>query len=235
MPKRIDIKGSIVDTGDSFIYDWLGIENTSPGKVTKALREANGEDIEVYINSPGGSVPAGAEIYTELRAYSGNMVIKIVGMAASAASVIAQAGESEISPTGLLMIHNVRTKAAGDYRDMDNTGDALRAANQSIINAYMEKTGLSTERLQELMDKETYMSAQQAVEYGFVDRVMFADRPVQLINAVPGIVSAETIKKLRGIINPSASDDSAKKEKAAAKLKLLNLKGGTYKHEEERV
>ena len=229
MPRRIDIKGPIVDTRDGCIYDWLGIENTSPGKVVKALQEANGEAVEVYINSPGGSVPAGAEIYTELRSYTGKKTIKIVGMAASAASVVAQAGDSEISPTGILMIHNVRTRVNGDYRDMDNTGDALRAANQSIINAYVDKTGLSVERLQELMDRETYMSAQQAVEYGFVDRVMFADNPPQLVNAMPGMLSKESIEKIRNIIGNSDQPDSDffnAKSKAAARLKLLSLTGG---------
>jgi len=91
---------------------------------------------------PGGSIYAGSEIYTELRAYAGKKTIKITGIAASAASVIAQAGNSEISPTGMFMIHNVQTEASGDYRDMDNTSDSLRAANQSIINAYMDKTGM---------------------------------------------------------------------------------------------
>lgn len=107
------------------VYDWLGIENTSPQKIVKALAEAGGEDIEVYINSPGGDVFAGSEIYTELRSYGGKKLIRITGIAASAASVIAQAGECEISPTGMFMIHNVQTRAAGDYRVMDNTGMRL--------------------------------------------------------------------------------------------------------------
>lgn len=228
MAKRIDIKGPIVDSKDGLIYDWIGFEYTSPDKVIKALKEANGEEIEIYINSPGGSVFAGAEIYTELRSYSGKKTIKIVGIAASAASVIAQAGDSEISPTGILMIHNVRTSARGDYRDMDNTGDALRAANQSIINAYVDKTGLSEQRLQELMDRETCMSAHQAVEYGFVDRVMFSGQIPQMVNAMPGIIPEETIEKLRNIIRNSGHDDSNffnDKSKAIARLKLLNLEG----------
>lgn len=229
MAKRIDIKGQIVNSSDDWIYDWLGIENCSPKKVNAALLEANGDDIEIYINSPGGIVSAGSEIYTEIRSYQGKKLIKIIGMAASAASVIAQAGESEISPTGMIMIHNVQTQTSGDYRDMDNTGDALRAANQSIINAYVDKTGMSQDELQDLMDRETYMSAQQAVEYGFVDRIMFRSSDgstPELVNGLPGIIPEQTLEKLRNLIkDPEQSDFLMQKKMAAARLRLINLKG----------
>jgi ATP-dependent Clp endopeptidase proteolytic subunit ClpP len=227
MPKRIDVKGQIVESGNDWVYDWLGIENTSPKKILKALQEAGGEDIEVYINSPGGSIYAGSEIYTELRAYAGKKTIKITGIAASAASVIAQAGNSEISPTGMFMIHNVQTEASGDYRDMDNTSDSLRAANQSIINAYMDKTGMGSKALQELMDKETYLSAQQAVEYGFVDRVMFSENAQAMYNGF-GTLPNEAIEKLRNMIkNPEQKnpDFLISQKHAATRLRLLNLKG----------
>lgn len=230
MPRRIDVKGQIIDSGNGWVYDWLGIEYTSPRKVSKALQEANGEPVEVFINSPGGSVHAGSEIYTELRNYTGKVMIKITGIAASAASVIAQAGESEISPTGMFMIHNVMTSASGDYRNMGQTADALRAANDSIINAYVEKTGMGREELQVLMDKETYMSPQQAVGYGFVDKIMFSDESPQAVPMQNGIlISPEAIEKLRGLIkNPDRNDSDflMKKNKAAMNLKLLNLKGG---------
>ena len=100
----IDIKGEIINSNNQWIYDWLGMEATSPKKISDALRDAGGEDVEIHINSPGGDVFAGSEIYTLLRGYSGKVKIKILGIAASAASVIAQAGESEISPTGMFMI-----------------------------------------------------------------------------------------------------------------------------------
>ena len=230
MAVRIDIKGQIVESGNDWIYDWLGIENTSPKKILKALREAGGEDIEIYINSPGGSIYAGSEIYTELRAYEGKKTIKITGIAASAASVIAQAGESEISPTGMFMIHNVQTKASGDYREMDNTCDALRAANQSIINAYVDKTGMDGKDLQELMDRETYLSAKQAVEYGFVDKVMFSENAQAMYNGF-GAIPNETIKKLRSMIKDQKDHDiSISQKQAEARLRLLNLVGG-YIHD----
>lgn len=227
MAKRIDVKGQIIESGNEWVYDWLGLESTSPKKIIKALQEAGGEDVEIYINSPGGSVFAGSEIYTELRNYSGRKVIKITGIAASAASVIAQAGECEISPTGMFMIHNVKTSASGDYRDMDNTGDALRAANQSIMNAYIDKTGMDAEILQDLMDRETYLSAQQAVDHGFVDKIMFSDNAIPMQNAFGGI-PPETIAKLRNMIKDPGQktpDFLIHKAQAELRLKLLNLKG----------
>lgn len=227
MPKRIDVKGQIIESGNEWVYDWLGLENTSPKKIIKALQEAGGEDIEIFINSPGGSIFAGSEIYTELRNYSGRKVIKITGIAASAASVIAQAGECEISPTGMFMIHNVKTSASGDYRDMTNTGDALRAANQSIMNAYIDKTGMDAGTLQELMDRETYLSAQQAVEHGFVDKIMFSDSAIPMQNGFGGI-PPETIEKLRNMIKDPGQktpDFLIHKAQAELRLKLLNLKG----------
>jgi ATP-dependent protease ClpP protease subunit len=225
--KRIDVKGQIIESGNEWVYDWLGLESTSPKKIIKALQEAGGEDVEIYINSPGGSIFAGSEIYTELRNYSGKKIIKITGIAASAASVIAQAGECEISPTGMFMIHNVKTSASGDYRDMDNTGDALRAANQSIMNAYIDKTGMDAEILQDLMDHETYLSAQQAVDHGFVDKIMFSDNAIPMQNAFGGI-PPETIAKLRNMIKDPGQktpDFLIHKAQAELRLKLLNLKG----------
>lgn len=227
MAKRIDVKGQIIESGNEWVYDWLGLESTSPKKIIKALQEAGGEDVEIYINSPGGSIFAGSEIYTELRNYSGKKIIKITGIAASAASVIAQAGECEISPTGMFMIHNVKTSASGDYRDMDNTGDALRAANQSIMNAYIDKTGMDAEILQDLMDHETYLSAQQAVDHGFVDKIMFSDNAIPMQNAFGGI-PPETIAKLRNMIKDPGQktpDFLIHKAQAELRLKLLNLKG----------
>jgi ATP-dependent protease ClpP protease subunit len=104
---KIEVKGAIVSNEDKWIYDWFGIEAVSPKDINKALNEANGQDIEVDINSGGGDIFAGSEIYTSLRSYKGSILINIVGLAASAASVIAMAGKSQITPTGIFMIHNV--------------------------------------------------------------------------------------------------------------------------------
>ena len=138
--KKINVKGPIVSSGDSWIYDWLGIESTSPGTVSKAIEEALGDELEVDINSGGGDVFAGSEIYTALKSYKGNVTIRIVGLAGSAASVIAMAGNRVLmSPTAQIMIHNVSSRASGDHRDMAHTAEILKNANETIANAYMLK------------------------------------------------------------------------------------------------
>ena len=222
----INVKGEIINSRNQWVYDYLGIEAARPKKISDELKAAAGEEVEIHINSPGGDVFAGSEIYTALRSYSGKLRIKIVGIAASAASVVAQAGESEISPTGMFMIHNVRTYSSGDYRDMEYSAEALRAANESIINAYMYKTGMTSERLQELMDRETYMAAQQAVEYGFVDKIMFSEQAPEFRNGF-GLLPEETIRKIKNLIDDPTHDEPdflMQKNKAAARLKLLNVK-----------
>lgn len=168
----VNIKGVIIPSDYGWIYDLFGIENTSPKKVTDALAEAAGEDIEVHINSGGGSVFAGAEIYSALISYTGNIKIKIVGLAGSAASMAATAGYCEISPAGMIMIHNCSGSAEGDYRDMYGAGNQLQQINRTIANTYIAKTGMSQEELLGLMDDETWMTPQEALEYGFVDAIM---------------------------------------------------------------
>lgn len=176
MPKVIEIKGNIVGDGSSWIYDWLGIPHTSPKSISKILNSLNGEDIELQINSPGGSVTAASEIYTAIKSYKGKSVGKIVGMAASAASVIAMGVQHlEMSPTAQLMIHNSSTSAEGDYRDMEHTGTFLRKVNDTIANSYKIKTGKTQEELLALMDNETWMTAEDAKELGFIDGIMFED------------------------------------------------------------
>jgi ATP-dependent Clp protease protease subunit len=173
---KVNIKGPIISNDDQWIYDWFEIEATSPKSVEKQIEKANGEALEVYINSPGGYVDAGSEIYTTLKEYTADVVVKIVGVAASAASVIAMAGKKVvISPTAQIMIHNVSSIVWGDYRAMQHEAEVIKNYNSSIANAYILKTGLSKDELLELMDDETWLTAQQAVEKKFADEVMFDD------------------------------------------------------------
>lgn len=231
MPKKIEVKGEIVGNSDAWIYEYLAMEHTSPQGISKQLAEANGEEIEVEINSPGGNIFAGSEIYTALRSYKGNKKIRIVGLAGSAASVIAEAGESEISPTAMYMIHKVSSYASGNHKTMEYQAEVLKTADEGIVNAYIDKTGMSKEELISMMDKETWLNAQQAVDYGFVDKVMFQDSRIPLTNSIGGI-SPETIEKLRNLIKGpgnNATDffnaENLEKQKAEARLRLLNLRG----------
>ena len=232
MPK-VNIKGTIVSNEDKWIYDWFGIESVSPKDVSKALNDANGQDIEVEINSGGGDIFAGSEIYTAIRSYKGNVQINIVGLAASAASVISMAGKSKITPTGMFMIHNVSSGAQGDYRDMEHSAEVLKTANQSIANAYKEKTGLTNDELLALMDKETWMSAEDAVKNKFVDGIMFNNqftnqKKLAFYNSAQ-VIPPTTIEKIRNTIKKPQSDNSDDAvflvQKAQAQLNLLKLKG----------
>ena len=138
--------------------------------------EAEEGDITVWINSPGGNVFAAAEIYTMLKEYVGTVTVKIASLAASAASVVAVAGDQvQMSPTAILMVHDPMTFAMGNTKDMERAITTLNEVKECIINAYMAKTGLRHNKIAELMSNETWMNAKKAVEYGFADVVLFED------------------------------------------------------------
>ena len=134
---------------------------------------AGSGDITVWINSPGGDCVAAAQIYNMLMDYKGNVTVKIDGIAASAASVIAMAGTKVLmSPVSMMMIHNPMTIAFGDSGEMQRAIDMLKSVKDSIINAYELKTGMSRTKLAHLMDAETWMDANKAIELGFADEII---------------------------------------------------------------
>lgn len=134
-------------------------------------------DITLWLNSPGGNVFAAAEIYTMIRDYPHKVTVKIASIAASAASVIAMAGNTvEMSPTALLFVHDPSTIAMGNARDMEKAIATLNEVKESIINAYMAKTGLSHNRISKLMSDETWINAKKAVELGFADVILFDEK-----------------------------------------------------------
>lgn len=148
-------------------------DEVTPKAFRKEL-EADSGDITVWINSPGGNVFAAAEIYTMLRDYHGTVTIKIDAIAASAASVIAMAGNKVLmSPVAMLMIHDPSTIAMGNAKDMEKAISTLNEVKESIINAYAFKTGLTHSRIAKLMENETWMNAKKAVELGFADEILF--------------------------------------------------------------
>ena len=147
-------------------------DEVTPALFKEELMAGNG-DITVWINSPGGDCVAAAQIYNMLMDYPGNVTVKIDGIAASAASVIAMAGTKVlISPVGMLMIHNPATLAWGDSGEMQKAIEMLGSVKDSIINAYEIKTGLSRTKLSHMMDAETWMDAGKAVELGFADGIL---------------------------------------------------------------
>ena len=136
--------------------------------------ESGEGNVTVWINSPGGNVFAAAEIYTMLKDYKGSITVKIDAIAASAASVVAMAGDTvQMSPVAMLMIHDPSTVAMGNTKDMEKAIEVLTEVKESIINAYEIKTGLSRTRLSHLMDAETWMNANKALELGFCDEILF--------------------------------------------------------------
>lgn len=153
---------------------WWGDEVTP--KIFKDELLAGTGDITVWINSPGGDVFAAAQIYNMLMEYTGKVTVKIDGLAASAASVIAMAGgDVYMSPVSMLMIHNPSTIAIGDSEEMLRAKALLDEVKESIINAYELKTGLSRTKLSHLMDAESWMNANKAIELGFADKMMFME------------------------------------------------------------
>ncbi len=151
---------------------WFGDEITPKQFKNELLSER--DDITIWINSPGGDVFCASQIYNMLMDYPGKVTVKIDGIAASAASVIAMAGgEVLMSPVSMMMIHNPMTIAFGDSGEMEKAMAMLDEVKESIINAYELKTGLSRIKLSHLMDAESWFNAKKAVELGFADQIMF--------------------------------------------------------------
>ena len=176
MPKRIKLRGLLVSNNQQEAYDWFGLEAVSAKSISNALPD-DGSDIVLEVNSNGGLVTVGSDIYTMLKQYPGNVTAEVTGMAASAASVAIMAADTVvISPTAQMMIHKALLRdVSGNSDDLDKASNALKASDQGIVNAYVAKTGKSEDEVMELMRNETYMSAQKAVELGFADEVMTFD------------------------------------------------------------
>lgn len=237
---ELEIKGDIIDDSDAFFYKWFGDRYTSPGKVKNVIKlcEKNNEDINVHIASPGGSVFAGIEIYNMLHDTKCKVNIKIEGLCASIASVIAMAGDCTMSNVASFMIHNVFCSTAGDYREMEHTAEVLKHTNEIIKNAYKSKTNLTDEELQNMMDKETWLTADEAKAKGFVDEVQKAKEEEQdkiqknkmnLKNCYKNMkdkfeLKNEILKKQKNQSNEEKVNSDFFIENLKNKLRLLKLK-----------
>lgn len=172
-------------------------------------------DLTLWINSPGGNVFAAAEIYTMIRDYPHRVTVKIASIAASAASVIAMAGNTvQMSPTALLMIHDPSTIAFGNTKDMEKAIATLTEVKESIINAYAAKTRLSRSRISKLMSDETWINAKKAVELGFADELLFDEK------------KPETDKKEEPEKPDEEGDNEDEDEKKESEKKPLTLDNG---------
>lgn len=215
---EINIKGPIINNSEEWIYKYFGEDCTSANRIAQELKNANGDDVTVNINSGGGDMFTASEIFHLLNNYEGNVTIKIVGIAASAASVIACAGYSEIVPTALMMIHNVSSSLYGDNRDHQHEAEVLKKCNKSISNAYRLKTGMAESELLALMNKETWLTAEEAVDMGFCDKIIenkqnSNNTNLSFVASVGGMISPAKIAKMQ-----------KKKKENQIKIELLNLK-----------
>ncbi len=203
MTVKIAINGPIISSEEKWIYDYFEEEATCAKDIRKALPN-NGEDVEITINSYGGYVDQGAEIYTLLKSYSGKVTVNIIS-AYSAASIIAMAGNPiRISPVGRFMIHNASSAQFGNYHDMDKMSEILKNANESMVGAYTQKTGLSKEEILQKMDVETWLTAEEAVELGFADEIMFEtnEQPRLVASYGSGMLSRNVIEKAKATLEP---------------------------------
>jgi len=236
-----NIKNKGVNESELYLTEYIAeeswfMDDVTPEKFKAELSQCSG-DLTVYINSPGGDCFAASEIYTALMEYDGKITVKIESLAASAASVVAMAGDSvEMSPTSLMMIHNPSVYLYGEVADLEQGIEFLNEVKESIVNAYQLKTGLSRAKISKLMDTETWLSAKTAQDLGFADKMLYEDCKKKLeTNDSGGFESfnkqasvtntiAAMRKKLKPI--PQNTDDGIKISDAMSRLKLA---GGTFK------
>lgn len=209
---EIQIKGTIIPNDDKKIYDFFNIETTTPRDVAALLESAaDDESIDVYINSGGGDVFSAVEIYSTLQRYGDRVKTHVVGIAASAASIIMCVGKSDITAASMVMIHNVSSYAVGDHRDLAHGSETLRQVDRAVCGAYTSKTGKQESDILALMDKETWLTAKEAVDLGFCDSLVGRE---SYINACCTLITEEQRREYKNMI-----------KKAGAQLRLEKLKG----------
>lgn len=207
------MNGEVIPSDYADVYDYLGYESINPKAIKQALNEANGSDVELEINSPGGYVDAGSEIYTSLKEYPGRVIAKITGQACSAASWIALAADCvEMSPTAQMMIHRASTISIGNSDDLSSALNALDSLDQSFVDLYSQKTGLDKQEVYKLMCNTTWMNAKQAVDKGFADAIMFQDsNQPALVNADGSLsVKPDMINKIKNLLHKKSTENVVK-------------------------
>lgn len=197
------MKGEVIPDDYSDVYYFLNYKYFSPQSISDALKNANGEDVTLEINSPGGYIDAGSEIYTELMKYQGKINANIVGYACSAASWIALAADHvAMSPTAQIMIHRASGGAIGNSSDMKSEYNALDQMDKSFVDLYAKRTGKAPEEIYQMMVDTTWMNAKTAVENGFADEVMFESKEPALVNADGSLsVKPEMINKIKNLLH----------------------------------
>lgn len=222
--KRIDIKGAIIPNDYKWYYDYLEMDSTTPKDIYNVLGGAPDESLEVYINSPGGVIDVGSEIYTMLRSHKGEVNMYIVGEACSAASIIAMARSCKMAPTALMMVHCVSTGAQGNHSDFEKTAEILRTADDALANAYVIKSGMSKEEALLMMEKETWLTADQALKKGLIDGIMFEEENAFNTQFVAGNFTLPSQNKMDQIKKVINKQDAEQDDAAFLMSKIKNLR-----------
>lgn len=213
MMVTIQMNGEVIPSDYADVYDYLGYENINPKTVKQALSDADGSDVTLEINSPGGYVDAGSEIYTALKEYQGQVTAKITGQACSAASWIALAADRvEMSPTAQMMIHRASTMSIGNSDDLASDLNALNSLDKSFVDLYSQRTGLDAQEIYRLMCNTTWMNAKEAVDKGFADEIMFQDsNQPALVNADGSLsVKPDMINKIKNLLHKKLTENFVK-------------------------
>ncbi len=217
----IKIRGTLLN--DSYAramryYGYTGI--TCPSDIEEAIGKANGEDITLYINSDGGSLVVGSEIYSMLKAYKGKTTAYIQSRSASAASVAMMACKNIIADsTALICVHNPSTIAEGDEYVFMDTAEELHNVKESIMAAYEPRMKISRDEMVALMNKNMWINASQAKEYGLIDSISEGIKP-QIVNSV-GTLMFPTDKMIADYQAHIEAEKTAETENTAKRARAL--------------
>ncbi|HDA0621070.1 TPA: Clp protease ClpP [Staphylococcus aureus] len=198
---KAEIKGVIVSNEDKWVYEMLGMDSTCPKDVLTQL-EFSDEDVDIIINSNGGNLVAGSEIYIHLRAHKGKVNVRITAIAASAASLIAMAGDHiEMSPVARMMIHNPSSIAQGEAKDLNHAAETLEHVGQIMAEAYAVRAGKNKQELVEMMARETWLNADEAIEQGFADSKMFENDNMQIVANNTQVLSKDVLNRVTALVS----------------------------------
>ena len=210
------------------IYDVIGADpwtgnGMTAKRVSGALRAIGNKDVVVNINSPGGDLFEGIAIYNVLRAHEAKVTVRVMALAASAASVIAMAGdEVQIARTGFFMVHNAWVMAMGNRHDLKEVADWLEPFDQAMADLYAARTGMSVKEAAKLMDKETWIGGAEAVDLGFADNFVPAD---QVSEDAAARAANKDVLAVRGVDALLARQGVSRNERRSL---IASLKIGTH-------
>ena len=222
----INIRGERVDNDSADVLRWYGwVDIACPMDVSQALADAGGEEVTLLVNSPGGDMTVGTEIYSLLRRYPGRTVALVQGFAASAATLLIQgATVRQAEPGALICIHNPSLVAEGDYRELQGASDSARNAREAILDIYAQRSGAERSALGSLMNRDIWISAGQAAEeYGLIDEVLAWDGPADEPLAFMAAAAAPLPRITNKMRADYAAHVAAEKQKTLARLRQKQL------------